>query len=220
MPPIKVLLVEDHVIVRAGLRMLLDSQPNITVVGEAANREEALALATREQPHIILLDLMLQTESSLSFLPDLITCSGRARVIMFTGVTEPEMHRRAVSLGAMGIVLKDQSASVLFKAIDRVHAGEIWIERSLMASVLAQLANPTANLDPEAAKIALLTPREREVIGLIGEGLKNKGIAERLFITETTARNHLASIFAKLGVVDRLELALYAYRHHLVPPPR
>jgi DNA-binding NarL/FixJ family response regulator len=220
MPPIKVLLIEDHVVVRTGLRMLLDGQPTISVVGEAGTREDALALASSEQPNIILLDPMLNTDSSLAFLPELLACAARARVIVLTGVLDPEMHRRSVSLGAMGIVLKDQPPEVLFKAIDRVHAGEIWIERSLMASVLSQLANPTTNVDPELAKIALLTPREREVIALIGEGLKNKAIAERLFITETTARNHLASIFAKLGVVDRLELALYAYRHHLVPPPR
>ena len=216
---IKVLLIDDHLIVRAGLRMLLDSQPAITVVGEAANREDALAIASQEQPDVVLLEPVLQADNGLDFLPNLLACASHARVIILTALLDTEMHRRAVSLGVMGIVMKHQAPAALFKAIDRVHAGEIWIERSLMASVLARMANSGTNPDPEAAKIALLTPREREVIALIGEGFKNKVIAERLFITETTARNHLASIFTKLGVADRLELALYAYRHRLVPPP-
>jgi len=220
MTSIKVLIVEDHLIVRAGLRMLLDKQPSVAVVGEAGNREDALALAASHQPDIVLLDLMLNEESSLGFLSDLLACASQARVIILTGMPDAEVHRRAVSLGAMGVVLKGQDPAILYKAIDRVHAGEVWIERSLMASVLSQMSQAKSSRDPEADKIALLTPREREVIALIGEGLKNRGIAERLFITETTARNHLASIFTKLGVTDRLELALYAYRHHLVPPPR
>jgi DNA-binding NarL/FixJ family response regulator len=120
----------------------------------------------------------------------------------------------------MGVVLKEKAAETLLRAIERVHAGEVWLERAMMASVLSQMTRASQQPDPEAAKIATLTTREREVIALIGEGLRNRQIAERLFISETTVRHHLTSIFAKLEVADRLELVIYAFRHALVRPPR
>src|SRR5438874_2135180 len=127
---IRILLIDDHRIVRAGLRMLIENQPELSVVGEAGSGEEALAIADREQPDIILLDLDLGGRDSLEFLPQLTTAAPEARVIVLTGLRDSDEHRRAIRLGASGIVLKDQACELLIKAIAKVHAGEAWIDRS------------------------------------------------------------------------------------------
>lgn len=216
--PIRILLVDDHAVVRAALRMLINSRPGMQVVGEAANGSEALALTVREHPDIILLDLDLGDSSGLDFLPELLTAAKTVHVLILTGVDDPELHRRAVRLGARGLVMKEKTAEVLFKAIEKVQEGEVWLERSMIATVLDEL-HGNQETDPEQAKIAKLTPREREVIVLIGQGLRNKQIAQRLFISETTVRHHLTSIFDKLEVSERLELLIYAYRHGLAQIP-
>jgi two-component system nitrate/nitrite response regulator NarL len=202
--------------------MLIENHAGLNVAGEAGNGSDALTVAAREQPDIILLDLDLNGTNGLDLIPDLLAAAKHARVIILTGVHDPETHQRAVRLGAMGLVLKEKAAEVVIKAIEKVHAGEIWLDRSTIGNMLAQMsqANAVRKSDPEAAKIAALTEREREIISLIGEGLKNKQIAARLFISETTVRHHLTSVFDKLGVVDRLELIIYAYRHGLAEPPR
>jgi two-component system, NarL family, nitrate/nitrite response regulator NarL len=218
---IRILLVDDHAVVRAGLRMIIQSRPGMTIVGEAGNREEALALAASQHPDIVLLDLDLGGDSGMALIADLIAAAGDARIIILTGMRDPESHRQAVLLGAMGIVKKEKAAEVLISAIERVYAGEAWLDPSLMAGVLTELSRSSKpKSDPETEKIATLTNREREVIALVGEGIKSKEIAGRLFISETTVRHHLTSIFDKLGVADRVELLIYAYRHGLASPPR
>jgi two-component system nitrate/nitrite response regulator NarL len=221
---IRVLLVDDHELIRTGLRLILEHHPRMAVVGEAANQADALAIAGREQPDIILLDLDLYGESSLDFLPELLTCAGGARVIVVTGIRAPEEHYRAVQLGAMGLVRKEQAAAVLVQAIEKVHAGEVWLDASMIARALAEMSGQRAvgeaQPDPQAAMIARLTARECEVIGLIGEGLYNKQIAERLSISQATVSHHLTSIFAKLGLANRFDLVIYAYRHGLAEPLR
>ena len=217
---IRVLLVDDHAVIRVGLRMLLESHPKLAVVGEASGRDEALALAAGTRPDIILLDLDLGGISSIDFLPELLAAAGQARVLLLTGSTDTDQHRKAVLRGAMGVVVKAQAAEVLLKAIEKVHAGEVWIDRTVMASVLSQMSRGGAaeKVDPEAAKIAGLSDREREVITLICQGLQNKHIGERMAISEATVRHHLTSIFNKLEITNRLELVIYAYRHDLVKP--
>jgi two-component system, NarL family, nitrate/nitrite response regulator NarL len=219
--PIQVLLIDDHAVVRSGLRMVIESNSGLKVVGEAGNRADALAIASREQPDIILLDLDLNGASGLDFLAELFTLARDARVIILTGVYDAAAHQRAMHLGAMGLVLKEKAAEVVIKAIEKVHAGEVWFDRVMMGHMISQLsrATITPKSKPEAQKIASLTEREREIVALIGEGLKNKLIANRLFISETTVRHHLTSVFDKLGVSDRLELIIYAYRHGLAKPP-
>jgi two-component system, NarL family, nitrate/nitrite response regulator NarL len=221
---IRILLVDDHELIRTGLRIALERHPQLAVVGEAGNRADALAIAARERPDIILLDLDLGGASSLDFLPELLDAAEGGRVILVTGVRAPEEYYRAVQLGAMGLVRKEQAAEVLVQAIERVHAGEVWLEAAMVTRVLAEIAgqrNPAEQpIDPEAADIARLTAREREVIGLIGEGLYNKQIAERLSISTATVSHHLTSIFGKLGVANRFDLVIYAYRHGLAELPR
>jgi two-component system, NarL family, nitrate/nitrite response regulator NarL len=216
---IRILLVDDHAVVRAGLRMLLESQPGLTVSGEAATRAEALEHAAATSPDIILLDLDLGTDSGLDLLPALRTAAPDARVILLTGLRDTEQHRRAVRLGAMGLVRKEQAFGVLLTAIAKVAAGEAWLDPAMVASVLTELAHAVGQPDPEAIKLARLTNREREVIALICEGLPNKQIGQRMAISEATVRHHLTSIFDKLGVTSRLELVIYAYRWELNSPP-
>jgi len=174
--PIRVLLVEDHPVVRFGLRMLLDAQPEFTLAGSATNRQEAFLAVTAEPPDIILLDLLLGDEDALSFLPELLATAGRARIIVLTGLSDPAVHRRAIALGARGVVLKEHTMSLLLKAIERVQAGEMWIDPAMMVSIAVN-APPEQRHDPETARLASLTEREREIIPLVCEGLANQEIA-------------------------------------------
>lgn len=217
--PITIMIVDDHVVIRSGLRMLIEHDQNMRVVGMAGNREEALERAASETPDVIILDLLLGDEDALTFLPELCQTSPKSRVLILTGVQNPDSHRRAIRRGAMGIVLKEHAADQLLKAIKKVHEGEVWIERSMVGDMIQELSRP-AMVDPELVKIESLTEREREVISLIGEGLKNKQVGERLFISETTVTHHLSSVFSKLEVSDRLELIIYAFRHGLAKMPK
>jgi two-component system nitrate/nitrite response regulator NarL len=217
---IRILLVDDHQLFLAGLRSLIQNEPGLTVVGQAKNRVEAFE-AARLNPDIIVLDLFLENENSLEFLVELIQAAHGARVLVVTGVPDRELHLRAVRFGAMGVMLKGEPPHLLFKAIRKVHQGEIWLNRTMIADAIDGILGATGNTaDAEAPKIASLTSRELQVIAWLSEGLKNKQIADRLFISEKTVGHHLTSIFAKLEVADRLELLIYAYRHHLarVPP--
>lgn len=218
---IRVLLVDDHAVVRSGLRMLIENRSRVKVVGEAANPTDALASAARERPDVIVLDLDLGTDSGLDLLPQLLSVADTARVLVLTGVRDFEKHRKAARLGAVGLVQKDNAVEVLLTAIEKVYAGEIWFDRALLSSLITETGRADKKSDPELNKIATLTPREREIIGVIADsGLKNKQIADRLFISPTTVRHHLTSIFQKLGVSDRLELAIYAYRYGIAKPPQ
>jgi two-component system nitrate/nitrite response regulator NarL len=219
--PIRVMLIDDHAVVRSALRLLIETQPGMKAVGEAGDRADALAVAGREQPDVILLDLVLHSTDGLELIPELLHAAGKARILVLTGVTDPEVHVRAMRLGAMGVVLKEKASEVLIKAIEKVNEGEIWFDRSLVADVFSEKprAGEAKKQDPEAARIATLTEREREVISLVGEGLRNKQIADRLSISQTTVSHHLTSIFNKLGAADRFELIIYAYRYGLADPP-
>lgn len=215
---IRVLIVDDHAVVRAGLRMLIDQDPDMKVTSVAGNRSEALVAATSDPPHIIILDIVLGDEDGLSLLPELRAAAPNARVLVLTGLRSSESQRQAMRAGAMGIVLKEHAVEVLIKAIKKVHHGEVWLDRLTMGSVLQEMTEEKQP-DPDQEKIASLTDREREVVSLVGEGLKNKQIAAKLFISETTVTHHLSSVFSKLAVSDRLELIIYAFRHGLAKLP-
>ena len=219
---VKILIVDDHTVIRAGLRLLIETNDKFGVCGEAGNFSEATSSAESAQPDLILLDIDLNGENALQCMPALFCAAPSARVLVLTGLNDAGVHAQALKAGAMGLVLKEKAADVLLKAIDKVNQGEVWFDRGMMGSVLVQMSrggSGPAGEDPEGRRITSLTGREREVVTLIGEGLRNKQIAERLFISETTVRHHLTSVFDKLGVADRLELVIYAYRHNLVKPP-
>ena len=214
---IGILVVEDHEIVRIGLRHLIEKQPHMKIVGEATRTSDALAIASREQPEIIILDLCLGSENGADIIPELLSIAEETRIIVLTGVQDDEALRRASRLGAMGVIAKDTPSDMLVKAIERVHAGELWLNRKLTAALVAELRRPgETNGEGESMLIAQLSNRERDIVSLIGEGLKNKQIADRLCISETTVRHHITSILGKLQVSDRLELLIFAYRNNLV----
>jgi DNA-binding NarL/FixJ family response regulator len=219
--PIRLLLVDAHAIPRAGLRLLLESRPELRVVGEAADQRTALTLATQTHPDVILLALIPATQSEPQVLFELRAAVPHARLLVLTNEPSPHLHQQAIRLGARGVVHTAHSPETLFEAIMKVHAGDVWLDPTLLAALLDELAphKKGALSDPEGAKIATLSAREREVVALVGEGLKNKDIATRLFISETTVRHRLTSIFSKLEVADRLALVIYAYRHGLAPLP-
>ena len=214
---IRILMIDDHAVLRTGLRMIIESHMGMVVVGEAENRSETLAAIANQIPDIILLDLDLGDENGLDLLPDLIASVPNARIILLTGVRDVEVQRRAILLGAMGLVSKQKAADTVIRAIEKVYAGEVWLDRTMIASILNDRVSTStpSEQNAETLKIAKLTEREREVIQLIGEGIKNRQIAARLYISEATVRHHLTSIFAKLGVTDRFELVIYAFQHGL-----
>ncbi len=218
---IRVLIIDDHALVREGMRMIIETRPQFKIVGEAGNRIDALTVAAREQPDVILLDLLLDDENGLDLIAELLVAARQARILIVTGLNSPEEQYQAVRMGAMGVVLKGQSPEVLIRAVESVHAGEVWLEQAMTVRLLSEMLNggELEKADQELNKIARLTAREREVVSLVGECLRNKQIAGRLFISEVTVRHHLTSIFNKLEVTDRLELAMYAYQHGLARPP-
>ena len=132
--PIRVLIVDDHAVVRAGLRMLIDQDPDMKVISVASNRSEALAAAVSDPPNIIILDLVLGDEDGLSLLPELRAVAPHSRVLVLTGLRSSESQRQAMRAGAMGIVLKEHAVEVLIKAIKKVHHGEVWLDRLTMAA--------------------------------------------------------------------------------------
>jgi len=216
--PIRVVIVDDHHVTRRGLLLLLDDDPQLTVAGEAANREDALTVAQREHPDVILLDLSLGRDSGLDLLPDLLALVSNTKVVIFTGLDDAEIHARALGLGAKGVVLKGDPLESIVEAIRHVHNGGVWMAPALMAGLLAQISRgrTVQEADPEAARIAGLTEREREIVILVAEGVPPEQIAARLFITEGRLRNLLTGIFKKLGVADSLQLVIYAYRNHII----
>ena len=218
---IQILLIDDHQVVREGLKMLIESHPNFRIIGEADCGVTALHILETNTVDIVLLDLDLGGENGLDLLPKLLAVGGEAKVLILTGIRNEEEHRRAIVLGAMCIVQKERASDHLIKAIEKVFEGEVWYDRTKMGSVFSDLLSSGKQKDvsSDEAKIALVTERELEVINLVALGLKNRPIGERLFISETTVRHHLTSVFGKLGVSSRLELIIYAFKHGLAKMP-
>jgi two-component system nitrate/nitrite response regulator NarL len=211
---IRVLIVEDQAIVRAGVRMFLDSQPHIIVVGEAESYPRALDITRSLQPDVILLDLGLGVDTGFDCMEGLYEASRGSRILVLTGVVDKEIRERAVERGASGVVLKSESPDVLLKAIEKVHQGEVWLDRAGMARLLLRLSQQGRRRE-EAANLSVLTPRERQIIALVAQGYRNREIAEQLAISPVTVRHHLTSIFDKLDVHGRFELLIFAYKNNL-----
>ena len=214
---IRILLVDDHKTMLWGLERLIEAEaPALSLVGSAATGTDATALCDSLTPDIVLLDLDLKGSSSLDFLPALLA-NGVSKVVILSANRDQDTLTRAVKLGARGVVSKEAPTEDVLLAVRRVHGGELWLDQSLMRALVGQLVAPAAPPDPEAPRIASLTARERDVIGMLvaGKGALNKELAERAFISERTLRNHLTTIYQKLGVANRLELYVYATRHGL-----
>jgi DNA-binding NarL/FixJ family response regulator len=215
------LLVDDHRSVLWGLEKLIEGEsPRMQVIGKATSPLEAMRLLDDVKPDIILLDLDLGGESGINSVPALIAKSG-AKVLVLTGSRDASLHDSAVLAGAVGVVEKGEPAETILKAIQKVHEGEIWLDRTATGRIFLELSRSKSAgaLNPEQRKIASLTPRERQIVAEIGSdaAASSRIIAERLHISEHTLRNHIASIYEKLEVSSRLELFAYAGRHGIRP---
>lgn len=214
---IRLLLVSRHALTRGALAHLLQARPGLEVVGEAGTRLHALTQAAQHAPDIILLEPHPETDVWLDAIDALATASGpHARVLVLTSLTDPDIPRQALRQGAKGLLDLEQPPETLVKAIHTVHGGDVWVERRLMAELLTAVSNGSGS---DRARIETLTPRERDVVRLVSEGLKNKQIAERLSVADVTVRHHLTSIYSKVGVGNRQKLMLYAFEHGIVRPP-
>jgi two-component system nitrate/nitrite response regulator NarL len=214
---IRILLVDDHKTMLWGLERLIQAEgPSFTLVGSASDGAEATALCAALRPDIVLLDLDLKGSSSIDFLPALVA-NGSTRVVILSANRDQGTLAAAVKAGARGVVSKEAPTDDVLLAVRKVHGGELWLDQSLMQALLGQLVAPAPKADPEAERIATLTARERDVIGMIvqGKGALNKELAERAFISERTLRNQLTTIYQKLDVANRLELYVYATKHGL-----
>jgi len=210
---IRIVIADDHPIFRDGLRKLLSLEKDFEVVGEANDGEETLDVVREKEPDILLLDLRMPARDGLSVLQRLKNLPSKIRVIVLTASEDKNEFVQAMKHGCAGIVLKQTATQMLYKSIRKVHAGEIWLDSHTTAAVMRQFAAPVRA--PAGFERALrdrnpLSQREREIVSLVAQGFKNKEIAERMFISEQTVKNHLHNVFDKLGVADRLELALYA----------
>lgn len=215
---IHIIIIDSHNLVRSGLSLILQKEPDMIMVGDAGNSNDALRLIAEKKPDIILLKLDPEGDMSLDLIPRLLSTWHHGRIILLVRREESGICIKAVEEGVLGIVFKTVTAEVLYKAIRKVHSGEVWIEHSILASLLSGISRAKLGLsnNQDAQRIAQLSNRERGVIRLIGQGYKNKQIAENLCISETTVRHHLTSVYGKLGVTDRLELLIYANRNKLV----
>jgi DNA-binding NarL/FixJ family response regulator len=214
---IRILLVDDHKTMLWGLERLIQAEGDaFQLVGSASDGVEARALCAEFKPDIVLLDLDLKGSSSIDFLPALIE-NGTSKVVILSANRDQATLAAAVKAGARGVVSKEAPTDDVLAAVRKVHGGELWLDQTLMQALLGQLVAPAPKADPEAQRIASLTAREREVIGMIvqGKGALNKDLAERAFISERTLRNHLTTIYQKLDVANRLELYVYATKHGL-----
>lgn len=216
--PIRVLLVDDHQSLLWGLSKLIEgAAPTLELAGTASDLDEALEIARRVRPDIVLLDLDMNGRSSFEILPELLALD-RVKVIILSGHRDPLLCQQAMMLGASGFIGKDQPAQTILTAIERVQAGEIWLDRASMSQVFNALTHPEA--DPESKRIASLSAKERGIIASLAssEGKPNKILANQLGMADHTLRNHLSIIYGKLGVKTRLALYMYVIRHGLADP--
>jgi DNA-binding NarL/FixJ family response regulator len=217
---IKLVLVESQRLVREAFQHLVQAKGNIVVVGEAGSPQEFFDAVEAHQPDVALVSIDASNERDMALLRELPEVAERVRTLVLFSDVDLSLQARAIQLGALGIVPKSYSGQLLIKAVEKVHAGELWLDRAQTADVVNRLTNKHTENDPDSPKIASLTPRERQIVTLVTEGLKNKGIAERLLISEATARNHLTSILDKLELSNRFQLAVFAFRKGLVTSPQ
>lgn len=219
--PIRVLIADAQPIVLEGLKAVFNQHPTIQIAGEALDGMEAIEKAVQLDPDIVLMDLKLPRVDGLTVLRSIQTRAPRSKIILFAQSDHKDEFVEAMKLGCSGILLKESAISLVEKSLLKVFAGEIWLDSNTTAAVIRQFVSLPGdytsgytNGKPTRER-AQLSQREREIIVLIAQGYKNKEIAEKMFITEQTVKNHLHNVFDKLGVSDRLELALYAIHNSL-----
>ena len=214
---IRIVIADDHPIFRDGLRRLLESEPNLQVVGEAADGRQAIDLVTEKHPDILLLDVAMPNLPGLEALRELSESKSPVRVIILTASIERPQMLQALQLGAKGIVLKESATQVLMKSLSAVMDGSYWVGKESVPDLRELVLKDMPSLqDTSPGEKWGLTRREMQMVAAIVEGSSNRDMAQRFGVREDTVKHHLTSIFSKLGVTTRLELALFALEHKLV----
>jgi two-component system, NarL family, nitrate/nitrite response regulator NarL len=214
---IRILLADDHPIFRDGLKCLLEADPQFTVVGEPSDGDEAVEAVVRLKPDILLLDLNMPRVHGLRALKDITASGNGVRVIVLTAEIQTPQIVEALLLGASGLIMKDTTPELLFKAIRIVLSGQYWIGRETVNDLIQALRDLSLTVRSEQSKDNFgLTARELEIIRALTSGDTNKDISRRFSISEQTVKHHLTNIYSKVGVSHRLELALFALSHNLM----
>lgn len=213
---IRIVIADDHPIVRDGLRRLLETEKDFAVVGQAADGREAIRLVQQLRPDILLLDLAMPRLPGLEVLRELSSTSLQVRTILLTAAVEKEQIVEALQIGARGVVSKEAATELLFKAIRTVVGGQYWVGREEVSDLVAALRGLLPTGADERQKSFGLTRRELEIVAAIVEGCTNRDIALKFTLSEDTVKHHLTHIFDKLGVSNRLELAMFAVNHRLI----
>jgi len=203
---VKVLLVDDQSLIRAGFRMILCAEPDIEVVGECSDGEQAVDSAKRLNPDVVLMDIRMPEMDGIEATRRVIAARPETRVVILTASADREQMLRAVDAGALGYLLKDASPEELIEGVRAAARGESPLDPKVARELLA---------DRRETRAPQLTDRERQVLALVGEGLPNKLIARRLEISEKTVKAHLTRVYAQIGVTDRTQAALWARRHNI-----
>ncbi|MCF6461895.1 response regulator [Clostridium sp. Cult1] len=212
---ISVMIADDHVLMREGLKQLLELEEDIDVIIQAGDGNDAVDKALEYNPNVILLDINMPKMNGIDVLRRLKDLGVKSNVIMLTIHEDKEYLFETMKIGADGYVLKDSDADSLIKAIRDVNHGKSYIQPSIASMLVEDLGQNDVEINKELAKIRLLTKREYEVLTLIAEGLNNKDIAEKLYISEKTVKNHVSSIFKKIEVNDRIQAAIFAFKNNI-----
>jgi DNA-binding NarL/FixJ family response regulator len=214
---IRVVVVDDQALVRAGFRMILEAEPDLVVAGEAADGEEAVALISADPPDVVLMDVRMPGVDGIEATRRILGDTGHAdvRVIMLTTFDMDEYVYDALRAGASGFVLKDVPPEQLVDGIRAVHTGSSLLSPSITRRMIEQRIEPRPAGAPSPA-VTSLTPREKEILGLLGRGLSNAEIAELLVVSETTVKTHVGRVLMKLGIRDRVQAVIFAYESGVV----
>ncbi|MEV0371261.1 response regulator transcription factor [Streptomyces sp. NPDC050636] len=214
--PIRVFLLDDHEVVRRGVQDLLDAEPDIEVVGDAGTADHALARGPALRPHVAVLDVRLPDGDGISVCRELRSRMPGLACLMLTSFDDDDALLDAIMSGAAGYVLKEIKGSDLVAAVRTVASGRSMLDPATTARLMNSLRGEDSDAEPEADALSGLSPREREILGLIGEGLTNRQIGSRLYLSEKTVKNHISRLLAKLGVERRIQAAVLATQAH--PP--
>lgn len=212
--PVRIVLVDDQSLFRAGIRMVIDSQSDLEVVGEASDGREAIDVVRQVRPDIVLMDVRMPVMDGLAATAEILREPEPPRVIVLTTFDLDEAAARAIQGGASGFLLKDAEPEFLLSAVRTVHAGSAVIAAQATRELFAHIAD-AGSTEPVPASFGALTEREREIFALAAAGLSNAEIAEREFLSEATVKTHISRILTKLALRDRVQLVVFAYRHGL-----